>query len=203
MTGWFPVALSMDVPAGTAAPARLSGKEIALWRGTDGEIHAWEDRCPHRGMRLSFGFVRNGNLACLYHGWQFGADSTCRHIPAHPELRVPGTIRATAYQVQERCGMIWVSLDETPSLSPMPEGEASGVRSLLVQVPLQTARTSLNMEASNWKQQDNCLFAVHEPAVGLTMLHVASWTVAGQREAARQAVQLRDRLEAIKETVSA
>ncbi|GBQ97134.1 hypothetical protein AA0229_0452 [Gluconobacter cerinus NRIC 0229] len=99
--------------------------------------------------------------------------------------------------------MIWVSLDETPSLSHLPEGEASGVRSLLVQVPLQTARTSLNMEASNWKQQDNCLFAVHEPAVGLTMLHVASWTVAGQREAARQAVQLRDRLEAIKETVLA
>ena len=99
--------------------------------------------------------------------------------------------------------MSWVSRGGAPSLSARPEGEASGVRGVLVQVPLQTARTSLNMEAASWKHQDNCLFAVHEPTVGVTMLHVASWTVAGQREAARQAVQLRDRLEAIKETVSA
>ena len=59
MTGWFPVALSMDVPAGTAAPARLSGKEIALWRGTDGEIHAWEDRCPRYCIRSGIPFLQD------------------------------------------------------------------------------------------------------------------------------------------------
>ena len=40
---------------------RRCGYRMVLWRGLDGTPYALEDRCPHRGMRLSFGFVR-GNL---------------------------------------------------------------------------------------------------------------------------------------------
>jgi Rieske [2Fe-2S] domain len=35
---------------------------VVVWRGQDGKVHAWEDWCPHRGMRLSFGFARGKSL---------------------------------------------------------------------------------------------------------------------------------------------
>jgi len=85
--------------------------DMAVWRGHSGRVHAWDNRCPHRGMRLSFGFVRGDRLACLYHGWQFGEDAACRHIPAHPDLEPPQTICATAYGCAEFDGLIWASAD--------------------------------------------------------------------------------------------
>jgi nitrite reductase/ring-hydroxylating ferredoxin subunit len=106
---WNPVALGRDIPSGTSAGVILDGREIALWRDLQGTIHAWEDRCPHRGMKLSFGFVRGDHIACLYHGWEYGADGRCRRIPAHPELDVPATIRVPTYAVTEASGVIWVA----------------------------------------------------------------------------------------------
>lgn len=73
MTNWVPIALGKDVPAGTTRSAMLEDRALVIWRGADGEAHVWEDRCPHRGMRLSFGFVRENALNCLYHGWQYGS----------------------------------------------------------------------------------------------------------------------------------
>jgi phenylpropionate dioxygenase-like ring-hydroxylating dioxygenase large terminal subunit len=109
--GWIPIALGTDVPTGATRGAVLEGRELVIWRGADGEAHVWEDRCPHRGMRLSFGFVRENALNCLYHGWQYGAGAQCMRIPAHPDLTVPASIRANAYTVAEAGWMIWTRLD--------------------------------------------------------------------------------------------
>lgn len=106
--GWHAVSLSNGIEAGRSAGTRLFDKEIVLWRDTTGLAHAWEDRCPHRGMRLSFGFVRADRIACLYHGWQYDTEGQCRFIPAHPELNVPGAIRVTTYLCRERLGMVWM-----------------------------------------------------------------------------------------------
>lgn len=107
---WVPIALSRDVPGGTTRAVILDGLELALWRGEKGGVQIWEDRCPHRGMRLSFGFVRGDALNCLYHGWEYGSDASCTRIPAHPDLAVPSTIRARAYEGSETGGMIVVNL---------------------------------------------------------------------------------------------
>ena len=106
---WIPIALSRDVPPGVTRAVGLDGKELVIWRG-DGRAHVWEDRCPHRGMRLSLGFVRNNSLNCLYHGWQYGPSSSCIRIPAHPDLAVAPTIKANAYRAAETGGLIWVRL---------------------------------------------------------------------------------------------
>ena len=70
-----------------------------MWRDSDGVAHVWEDRCPHRGMRLSLGFVRGDQIACLYHGWRYDAAGQCRYIPAHPQLTPPETIRVPVLAV--------------------------------------------------------------------------------------------------------
>jgi nitrite reductase/ring-hydroxylating ferredoxin subunit len=118
---WYCVAVSEGLEPGTSAGARLFDKEIVVWRDSDGVAHAWEDRCPHRGMRLSFGFVRGDRIACLYHGWQYDAAGRCRYIPAHPDLKVPDTIRTTVYACRERLGMVWVYSElETEALPDLP-----------------------------------------------------------------------------------
>ena len=132
--GWYPLALAQDVETSTAAGTRLFGRELVVWRDDAGQAHVWEDRCPHRGMRLSFGFVRGARLACLYHGWQFDGAGHCRYVPAHPQLKVPATITVERCTAAERLGVIWVFWgDDAASTSP-PGGcpETVPVRSLAV-----------------------------------------------------------------------
>ncbi|WP_306416076.1 Rieske (2Fe-2S) protein [Gluconobacter wancherniae] len=85
MSRWSPVARAMDIELAAVAPARLSRQEIALWREPNRTLHAWEDRCPHRGMHLSFGFVHGNNLTCLYHCWQ--CDGAARMLEECSVLR--------------------------------------------------------------------------------------------------------------------
>ncbi|MCX7373017.1 MAG: Rieske (2Fe-2S) protein [Alphaproteobacteria bacterium] len=130
---WTAVALSDDLAAGDVAGTRLGGAEIVLWRDAAGIAHAWEDRCPHRGMRLSFGFARGDRLACLYHGWQFNGQGRCRAIPAHPELSPPSTIAVARHHCQEAAGMVWVAAQAQP---PPPDMPAWPVLSLYLDMPV-------------------------------------------------------------------
>ena len=109
MTEWVPVALMRDIEAGSATATVVAGAPVALWRSGNGTVHAWADRCPHRGMRLSLGFVRGDRLICLYHGWQFDAGGSCRHIPAHPDLTPPAPARTVSYRVREAGSIVWVA----------------------------------------------------------------------------------------------
>ena len=77
---WHPVAASATVAAGPVA-ARLLERDLVLWRGPDGVIEAWADRCPHRGTRLSLGRIVEGRLECAYHGWRFDGSGRCRVVP--------------------------------------------------------------------------------------------------------------------------
>ena len=135
LSGWYPIALSTAVTPGITRAVLLASREVMIWRGDDGASHVWEDRCPHRGMRLSFGFVRGNALNCLYHGWQYGAASSCLRIPAHPDLDVPKTIHAHAFVMEEAGGLIWTSLDAEPEAAPDIGLHATPLVSVAVDVP--------------------------------------------------------------------
>jgi nitrite reductase/ring-hydroxylating ferredoxin subunit len=130
---WVPIALSRDVPEGTTRAVILDGEERVVWRAADGNIQVWEDRCPHRGMRLSLGFVRGNSLNCLYHGWEYEAGAHCVRIPAHPDLKVPPSIMARAFPAREAGGMIWTETGEA-SGRPVVRG-AMPVASLAIEAP--------------------------------------------------------------------
>jgi nitrite reductase/ring-hydroxylating ferredoxin subunit len=135
-TGWYPVALAEGLERGTSTGTRLFGSELVVWRDSADTSHVWEDRCPHRGMRLSFGFVRDNHIACLYHGWQYDTSAQCRYIPAHPDLAVPGTIRVATYASVEWLGIVWAynALDSNtpPDITFAGRPPVTPVRSLHV-----------------------------------------------------------------------
>ncbi len=112
--GWHPVAAERDVGGAAPVAARVVNRPVAVWRDADGAVHAVDDRCPHRGTRLSLGSVvmRDGQsrLECPYHGWQFAADGRCRHVPALPGFEPPPSHRLDVHGVRSAYGLLWARL---------------------------------------------------------------------------------------------
>lgn len=187
--GWYPVALSAWLDPGTSCGTRLFGREFVVWRAASGEAHVWEDRCPHRGMRLSFGFVRGDRLACLYHGWQYDGSGRCRSVPAHPQLDVPASIHAATYAVAERSGLVWAYSE--PGDAPDAPADRSGlvpVRSIYVDCPLPLVAGHLGGDLvkvaggsvlAALQPLDRSLTGIHLLVVeGVAPLDVARWAEA-------------------------
>jgi phenylpropionate dioxygenase-like ring-hydroxylating dioxygenase large terminal subunit len=128
---WHPVAISRQIAAGAPLAADLLETRLVLWRDSGGALHAWEDRCPHRGTRLSMGALRDDTLRCAYHGWAFGADGRCRHIPALPALGEANLkAQVAVYQVLELYGLAWVCLGAPGEAAPprFPEFDDAALR---------------------------------------------------------------------------
>ena len=119
---WTALALSRDLPVAVAMPAECAGTDLALWRAASGKLSLWSDRCPHRGMRLSHGFVRGEFLSCIYHGWRYDGAGQCRKIPAHPDLEPPAAVRTTGFSVTEADGVIWGALEQPEAPPPAIPG---------------------------------------------------------------------------------
>jgi nitrite reductase/ring-hydroxylating ferredoxin subunit len=138
----IPVSLSGGVEPGARTGTSVSGQAVVVWRGQDGRVRAWEDWCPHRGMRLSFGFVRGSRLTCIYHGWSFGASGQCLSIPAHPAMTPSPKITARPLPVAETLGMIWVG--DGPLPGPPEDELVYPVRSITVPAPAAALRGALD-----------------------------------------------------------
>ncbi|HUG71860.1 MAG TPA: Rieske 2Fe-2S domain-containing protein [Steroidobacteraceae bacterium] len=117
-THWFPVALSRRVDM---RPRRvlLFDHPLVLARDSLGNVLALDDRCPHRGAPLSAGRLEADALTCPYHGWSFGRDGSCRAMPGAPGDRPLAQVRAAAWQVEERDGIVWVAAERS---RPLPAG---------------------------------------------------------------------------------
>ncbi|WP_312550310.1 Rieske (2Fe-2S) protein [Massilia sp.] len=121
---WWIVALSEQLAPGKVLAAVCNGQQLALFRNSEGEAFALEDRCPHRRVPLSPGQVRPGGLQCPYHGWTFdGASGRCTDIPnLRRDEKIPPAAVA-AYPVAELNGFIHVLTGEG-------EGEAAPAAAL-------------------------------------------------------------------------
>ncbi len=138
-----PIGLSIDLAPQQVMRAIDGQYDMAVWRSTSGVVSAWENRCPHRGMRLSYGFVRGESLACAYHGWHYSCEGYCHYIPAHPELTPPKTVRPVLYSVVEQSGLIWVNTEQDAMPVALPD-DLQPVRSLVIECDLATAVQALD-----------------------------------------------------------
>ncbi len=120
---WHPIASSSDLPFRHVYHGQVAGRELAVWRADDGFVNAWENRCLHRGVRLSIGINDGAELKCQYHGWRYSNRSAaCVYIPAHPADSPSRTICNRVFPVREKYGLVWSG--------EQPEGEPSAVGAL-------------------------------------------------------------------------
>jgi ferredoxin-NADP reductase/nitrite reductase/ring-hydroxylating ferredoxin subunit len=121
---WYPIASSEDLPFRHVYQGQLLGRELAVWRADDGNVNVWENRCLHRGVRLSIGINEGGELKCQYHGWRYANRSAgCTYIPAHPADAPARRIQNRTYPVREAYGLIWSAASEELPFAPFPGAE--------------------------------------------------------------------------------
>ncbi|MBN9408093.1 MAG: aromatic ring-hydroxylating dioxygenase subunit alpha [Burkholderiales bacterium] len=101
---WY-VACTPDEIDGKPLGRKICGENIVFHRGTEGQVVALEDFCPHRGAPLSLGTVCEGKLVCGYHGLVMGCDGKAESMPLQ---RVGGFPAIRVYPAVERYGFIWV-----------------------------------------------------------------------------------------------
>ncbi len=143
---WHPIASAADLVPRHVYQGQLLGRELAAWRADDGHVNVWENRCLHRGVRLSIAVNDGRELKCQYHGWRYAnRTAACTYIPAHPADAPARTISNRTYAVVERHGLIWTTLeddrpDDVPELSvtnPLP------LRALAVNAPATAMQDAL------------------------------------------------------------
>ena len=121
---WYPIAPGWQVGENPLGVTRL-GERIVVWRDREGAVHALEDRCPHRGARLSLGWNLGDRLACWYHGVEVDANGTVRDVPAVESCPLAGRTAVRRYPCREIRGAIFAwfgdALHEHPAELELPE----------------------------------------------------------------------------------
>ena len=135
---WYPLVLSSTVSVDKPHGTYLLGEPLVLFRDSNKRVICLHDACPHQGTPLSIGKVKDGNVECPYHGWQFGSGGECKKIPSLPEdTKIPKSAKCRfAYPTEEHNGVIWVFAGNPEQVTPLrlPEGttEAGWTHDVLV-----------------------------------------------------------------------
>lgn len=104
---WYPVIPSYQLQHAPIGITRLS-EDIVLWRDQEGMVHAIEDRCPHRGARLSLGWNLGERIACWYHGVEVDSSGTVSDVPAVTSCALKGKTCLKSYLAVEANGAIFL-----------------------------------------------------------------------------------------------
>ena len=153
---WLPACHGSEVAApGSYVTTRVGGEEIAVVRGRDGILRAFNNVCRHRAHRLLDGAgTLKATITCPYHAWAYGLDGTLRQAP-HSD-GVAGfdkdAFGLCTVQVGEMAGFVMINHD--PDARPH-DGFAGLERLLLADFPdLPAMRPVRRREAvlhANWK----------------------------------------------------
>jgi phenylpropionate dioxygenase-like ring-hydroxylating dioxygenase large terminal subunit len=141
---YFAVAASGEVERRSIFRSRLLGRDLILWRADSGGLNAWEDRCPHRGVRLSLGANMGSELRCQYHGMRFrSGDGRCTAVPSQPAQVLPTSLRPKIFLCAEHSGFAWVSLAANSPMPPLRVKSGLTLRSVLFAAPTPDVRQAI------------------------------------------------------------
>lgn len=67
----------------------VSGVDIVVTQN-NGNFYAFKDECPHEGIKLSLGCIKNNAIKCSLHGFSFDLEtSTCDEAGVAPIITYP------------------------------------------------------------------------------------------------------------------
>jgi hypothetical protein len=104
---WYPAEYDARVLPGQAIDVTFWGKSIAVWRDINGDLHAVENRCAHRQIKLSKGEVRGCTVVCPYHGWTYDGSGRLVDVPHELFGKERPNIKLHEFPLAVRYGLIW------------------------------------------------------------------------------------------------
>ena len=127
---WSFVALASELPEAGDFKATFVGETpVVLTRGAEGELHAWVNRCAHRGAtvcREPRGNARD--FTCVYHQWCYDPSGRLLGVPFRKGAKGKGGYPADfdrnahglrRLEVASLHDLVFVSFD--PAVKPLPE----------------------------------------------------------------------------------
>ena len=124
---WYLGCTSKELKPGGLLHRIMLDQPIVIGRTEQGEAFALRDICPHRLVPLSAGKMLDTDgeptVECPYHGWRFGTDGVCRHMPSVLEEQPyeASRFKVRRYPVHEKNGMIFVFIAHDPKVSGEPD----------------------------------------------------------------------------------
>ncbi len=91
-------------------------EHIVMFRRSDGQIAALDDRCPHRLLPLSKGKRIGDTVQCGYHGLTFDCSGKCTRVPGQDNL--PASAYVHAYPTHSRHGITWIWMGDVEKADP-------------------------------------------------------------------------------------
>ena len=102
---WYVAAWDHEVTRGPTGYIFLN-EPVVLFRKEDGKPVALEDRCAHRRLPLSKGYLKRDDIVCGYHGVTYNCAGHGVHVPG--QTSIPAWARVKSYPVVEKYKCIWV-----------------------------------------------------------------------------------------------
>ena len=169
---WYVILESKEVLNNQVIGVKRLGENLAVWRDSQGNLGAALDKCPHRGIHLSKGKIKDEHLQCPFHGFEYDAGGKCKLIPANGKAApIPEYIKLQSYPVTEAHGFIflyWKKADSGPAMTdndlpPLP---------WFTDLDASLSRSSLR---DHWKAHysrgiENQLDVVHVPFIHRTTI---------------------------------
>ena len=105
--GWYFIASRQAIIEAELIQKTWMGENIIAWADAEGRVCVAEAYCPHLGSDLgpaAGGRVRNGQLVCPFHGYEYDATGQC---VATPYAEPPKTARLRVFPTQDVAGLIF------------------------------------------------------------------------------------------------
>jgi phenylpropionate dioxygenase-like ring-hydroxylating dioxygenase large terminal subunit len=127
---WYLAQSGAYLARGQMVGKTLLGEPVVIGRRADNGVFCLRNICPHRGIPLSYGWLKDCTLQCCYHGWKFDTrDGACVEIPSIPpdDTSLPlSAIKVRSYPCREVQGNVWVFMPgegyvEGQALPPVPQ----------------------------------------------------------------------------------
>ncbi|MGH8454459.1 MAG: Rieske 2Fe-2S domain-containing protein [Nevskiales bacterium] len=104
--GWHCLGLADEYKDGKPHSLNIFGTRLVVFQGEDGKLNVLNAWCPHMGADLGLGEIKGNSLVCKFHGWNWGADGVCTHIPY--AKRIPPKARIQTWETCEQNKMLFV-----------------------------------------------------------------------------------------------
>ncbi len=116
MNCWYVAAWDHELIDGKLLARTILEEPVLLYKGDSGRAVALDNRCCHRGAKLSNGRLEGDCVRCMYHGLKFDANGKCIQIPGQDS--VPDKMGVRSYPVLERDHIIWIWMGDAALADP-------------------------------------------------------------------------------------
>ncbi len=155
---WY-VAATSDEIGRRLLGRRLLGEDVLLYRQEAGTVVALEDRCLHRSLPLSLGYLVGDQVVCGYHGFTYAPTGECVRVPSQTHVPYGACVRT--FPVREEAPFVWLWLGEPARAAASPPPALPWLH----EEGWATFGGTLHVQASYLLLHDNALDLTHFPFV--------------------------------------